>query len=261
MRDLDLLVRPEDAGRTVEALVVPRLCGCRKTGPDRPPPSRDVAAGEPSAVEIHTEALSRTARKSCPPPTYGGCNAVFNPTPRYFCCRSEWHFLHGLLHHEISDRGHFRKVLAVKPLWEFAMLAGEVARLARHQPPMAAAGKAGVLGSWIVQARKLYGRACRGRRGFTCGAGACGCDHRQRRAPTGSGRRALRSTGFASVFPRDSTWRYHIHPNDVSVATMFDTRVRAHRTCDRTPDRQAGRTGLCRAGRVRPLRVRPQAGP
>jgi hypothetical protein len=72
---------------------------------------------------------------------------------------TEWHLLDGLLNHQISDRGHVRRMLNVKPLWEFAMLASELPHqgwrsIADH---MAAKGQADVLASWITQAGRLFG--------------------------------------------------------------------------------------------------------
>jgi hypothetical protein len=71
----------------------------------------------------------------------------------------EWHLLHALIHHQVSDHGHARHVLALKPLWEFAMLGSELPdqgwqAIGAH---MTQAGQADVLADWIVQAAELLG--------------------------------------------------------------------------------------------------------
>jgi hypothetical protein len=243
MRDLDLLVRPEDAGRTVEALLSRGYAAAGKQDLlDHHLPEM-WRAGEPSAVEIHTEALSRTARKILPTADVWRLATRSSADGNaYLLLPSEWHLLHGLLHHQISDRGHFRKVLAVKPLWEFAMLAGEISPQGwqdiSHR--MAAAGKAGVLGSWIAQARELYGLApasgvvvspaARAHAAATI-ANAAAPDW-QRHARFTIDRLRF---GFSI---ETLAWRYHIDPNDVSLATMFrHVRFMAQRTRDRMLDR------------------------
>jgi hypothetical protein len=162
MRDLDLLVRPEDGERAMGALAAAGY----STDPRPTPIDQHLPEmwhpGSPSAVEIHTHALAFSARKIL------ATDEVWRRTIRsaaqqgsFFILPAEWHLLHALLNHQISDRGHARRMLAVKPLWEFAMLGSEVPdegwrAIANH---MAARGGADVLGSWIVQAARLYGLA------------------------------------------------------------------------------------------------------
>jgi Uncharacterised nucleotidyltransferase len=164
MRDIDVLVRPDEAGPAVEALTKAGYA----TDPKRPIPIDHHLpemghAAHPSAVEIHIEALAFSGRAIVPTSTIWQHGV--RPSGGdlgYIVLPSEWHLLHGLLHHQISDHGHARKLLAVKPLWEFAMLGGEVSRegwrtIADH---LAARGQADVLASFIVQAERLYGVAC-----------------------------------------------------------------------------------------------------
>jgi len=66
-----------------------------------------------------------------------------------------WQALHAMLHHQASDDGYDQHVLALKPLWEFACLAGSYsvadwASLAAHP------GIGDLLGSWCVQAEQVF---------------------------------------------------------------------------------------------------------
>jgi hypothetical protein len=160
MRDIDFLVQAEDAQRASGAL---EALGY-SVGPQNVPVRHHLPelwhSEFPSAVEIHTEALAFSSRSTL------RTDEVWRMGQRYstqlgsfILLPDEWHLLHGLLHHEISDRGHVRRILAVKPLWEFAMLGSELTgsewrSIAVH---MAGRGQADVLGSWITQAATLYG--------------------------------------------------------------------------------------------------------
>jgi hypothetical protein len=67
--------------------------------------------------------------------------------------------LHGLAHHQLADRGHARRMLAIKGLWEFSQVGGEITSQSWNQI-MAHAEKRGildVLSSWSIQANRLFG--------------------------------------------------------------------------------------------------------
>jgi hypothetical protein len=160
MRDIDLLVRADDVRPTVDALQAAGYAFEAEFVPvDHHLPELWLA-GCPSAVEIHTEALAFSARKIlATEEVWRRGRRVSTPGGTFFALPGEWHLLHGLLNHQISDRGHVRRILAVKPLWEFAMLGSGLSEqdwrsIAGH---MAASGHADVLGSWIVQATRLFG--------------------------------------------------------------------------------------------------------
>jgi hypothetical protein len=162
MRDIDLLVHKDDAPSAVAALAAEGYRFMEESVPlDQHLPELWLA-GRPSAIEIHTEALAFAARKLLATEDawrYGirrsidGCALLVLP--------EEWHLLHGLLNHQISDRGHVRHLLAVKALWEFAALGRGLPdegwrAIADH---LAARGRSDVLGSFVIQAARLFGLA------------------------------------------------------------------------------------------------------
>jgi hypothetical protein len=167
MRDIDLLARADDAqaafgtlereGYAAEAEFVPM---------DQHLPEL-WHAGRPSAVEIHTEALAFSARKAlATDEVWRHAARMSTDEGAFLVLPVEWHLLHGLLNHQLSDRGHARRLLAIKPLWEFAMLGSELSEQARCEQiwrsigdHLTARGQADVLGSWIVQAARLFGLA------------------------------------------------------------------------------------------------------
>lgn len=70
-----------------------------------------------------------------------------------------WHALHGLLHHQVQDRGHALRKLCVKGLWEWSMLARTFADddWIAIRTQMRAAGALDVLDSWSIQSCRLFG--------------------------------------------------------------------------------------------------------
>jgi Uncharacterised nucleotidyltransferase len=162
MRDIDLLVRTDDAPRTVATL---KAAGYRFEEGFVPLDQHLPelwANGRPSAVEIHTQALAFSARKVLTTEEIWrhGMHHSFD-NGRFLVLPQEWHLLHSLLSHQISDRGHIRCLLAIKALWEFAALGDRLSVPGWHSiaDHMAARGQADMLGSFIVQAAHLFGFA------------------------------------------------------------------------------------------------------
>jgi hypothetical protein len=162
MRDLDILVRPSEALRASQLLVSmgyeseseQTLAPFDRHLPELHLPNR---AG---CVELHTEALSFTAR-----PALKTDEIWMRAELRNFAGTSvrvlppEWHLLHGMLHHQISDHGHAMRLLAIKGLWEFAMVGSELSPEA-WEAIIAQARDRGcidVMTSWVVQANRLFG--------------------------------------------------------------------------------------------------------
>jgi len=159
MRDLDILVRAEQAERANTILL---SLGYR-ADPDPPPLDRHLPElnlpNRAGAVEIHTEALSFPARHAF------GTEEVFSRAEQrnhgggtFQVLPPEWHLLHGLLHHQLADRGHARRMLAIKGLWEFSRIGAEIsspgwsaiiAHAERRQI-------LDMLSSWAVQANRLF---------------------------------------------------------------------------------------------------------
>jgi hypothetical protein len=160
MRDLDILVAAS------EAETANRVLSSMGYRPDHDPPPLDRHLPElrlpdrSGTVEIHTEALAFSARHAltteevwtrAEPQTFAGTALQLLPP--------EWHLLQGMLHHQIADRGHARRLLAIKGLWEFAMVGSGVSPSAWHAI-IEHAEKRGildVLASWVVQANRLFG--------------------------------------------------------------------------------------------------------
>jgi len=163
MRDIDLLVRRDAAGRAADALTA------RGYAFETAPPPLDQHLpelshpGRPSAVELHTEGLSFSARgmlatdelwRRATGADWQGLRLLMLPP--------EWQLLHALMNHQVSDRGHARRLLAVRPLWELTMLGAELSEAAwRTVADHASASGAGdILASWLVQAQLLLGFPC-----------------------------------------------------------------------------------------------------
>jgi hypothetical protein len=160
MRDLDILVRPSEAQKANQIL---SSLGYRSDD-DPPPLDRHLPElhlpGRAGTVEIHTEALSFNARFAL------STDEVWRETETrnfsgatFVALASEWHLLHGLLHHQLADRSHARRMLALKGLWEFASAASDVSPLG-WRAIIAHAEQRQIftmLSSWTVQAHRLFG--------------------------------------------------------------------------------------------------------
>jgi hypothetical protein len=161
MRDIDILIQTEDGERAYAALVNAGYQR-RARGPELnhhhlPELWR---AGEPASLEIHTAVHSLEAHRvfSTEQAWRDACNAG---SPAFLVLPRRWQALHCMVHHQIADHGYSRRILAVKALWEWAMLAHDFARedWAAVVAHMRAAGAADELGSWLVQSQRLFGTA------------------------------------------------------------------------------------------------------
>jgi lauroyl/myristoyl acyltransferase len=112
------------------------------------------------AVEVHTAALAFSAWHALATEEIfdraelrGFAGVKLKVLPK------EWHLLHNLLHHQLADRGHARRLLAIKGLWEFSRLGGELTQ-ARWVAIIEHAEQRGfidLLSSWAIQANRLFG--------------------------------------------------------------------------------------------------------
>jgi hypothetical protein len=160
MRDIDLLVQPGETQKVISALRAAKYRFEEGFVPVDQHLPELWRVGRPSAVEIHTHALAFSARKFLyTTEVWQHAVPASDENVRFLVLPNEWQLLHCLLNHQIADRGHARRLLAVKPLWEFTMLGSEltsggwrtvVNHLAKH-------GQLDVLTSWIVQANNLFG--------------------------------------------------------------------------------------------------------
>jgi hypothetical protein len=160
MRDLDLLVRPEDGKGAFDALVAEGYGADPDFGPTDQHLPELWKSDCPSAVELHVDALAFSARAILPTADlWRHGRRSSDAHGAFLVLPDEWHLLHALIHHQVSDHGYARRVLALKPLWEFAMLGSELPdqgwqAIGAH---MTQAGQADVLADWIVQAVELFG--------------------------------------------------------------------------------------------------------
>ncbi len=157
-RDIDLLVRPEEAPRAFAQLLAagyragqPYMADYHHL-PDLQHPS------EPASVEIHTAALA-AGGESAMSTELAWRNASKNGGGSFYVLPVEWQALHCLLHHQLSDRGYTRRILALKPLWEWTMLTADWSRpqwqtMVSH---LRETDTLDLLGSWLVQAHRLFG--------------------------------------------------------------------------------------------------------
>jgi Uncharacterised nucleotidyltransferase len=159
MRDLDLLVGADDASRAHALLA---SLGYR-ADPNPPPLDRHLPElfmpGRAGTIEIHTDALSFPARYALTTDEVlrQAEERNFDGT-RYKVLPSHWHALHGLLHHQLSDRGHARRMLTVKGVWEFARASAELSPRAWDVIVAHAEERKilDMLSSWAVQANRLF---------------------------------------------------------------------------------------------------------
>jgi Uncharacterised nucleotidyltransferase len=157
-RDIDILLAPGDADRALALLIAE---GYRpgetymRNYHHLPDLERE---GEPASVEIHVAALSVTGQRAMST-DFVWRHAVKAADGSFFVLPAKWQALHCLLHHQLCDRGYARRILALKPLWEWTMLTRDCSRddwqdIAAH---MHAVGRSNLLDSWLVQALRLFG--------------------------------------------------------------------------------------------------------
>jgi hypothetical protein len=225
MRDIDLLAPPGQSERMIDVLATMGYAAITSDIPIDQHLPEVWRAGEPSVVEVHTEALAFSARKIlATDEVWRRAHRLSSDLGNLFVLPSEWHLLHGLLNHQISDHGYVRRVLAVKPLWEFAMLAGDVSEpgwraIADH---LTARRHADLLGSWIVQAEQLYGLAYPQGVDISAGARAhAAATLANAVAPEWLRRWRVLVNEVRFAFARETlAVRYKLDPADVSLMTM-----------------------------------------
>jgi hypothetical protein len=160
MRDLDILVHETEAAKANQILI---SLGYHADH-DPPPLDRHLPelkrAGRAGAIEIHTEALSFPARHAfTTAEVFERAELRSFAGVRFRALPPEWHLLHGLAHHQLADHGHARRLLAIKGLWEFSQVGGEITPQ-NWSVIIAHAEKRGIVdvfSSWSIQANRLFG--------------------------------------------------------------------------------------------------------
>jgi hypothetical protein len=224
MRDIDLLIDREKSAQAMRALIADGYVADQRPVPlDQHLPElwRD---GCPSAVELHIESLSFSARSYLPTDDLWQ-QAVRTSTAEgeVFILPLEGQLLYAILSRQVSDRHHAQRVLDLKSLWEFAMLARGVSEQGwnRLADDGARRGYADVLASTLLQAVQLFGAvmppaitvspAARAHAFATLGNAA---------APAWRRRLRFLADQLTFAFARETlAARYRIAPGDVGVAT------------------------------------------
>ena len=160
MADFDLLVPSGQAERAFAALEAE---GYRPVAGERfiPGFSHHLPTlehpHEPAPVELHVHSLVSAGERMMST-EHVWAQAITAGDRRCLVLPVRWHALHGLLHHQIQDRGHIQRSLNIRALWEWAMLAstftvGDWDVINAH---MQHAGASDALGSWRVQAQRIF---------------------------------------------------------------------------------------------------------
>jgi hypothetical protein len=156
MRDIDLLIRPEQAEAAIEALLCIGYLADAPSGLQSHHLPELRKADRHGVVELHTEALAPAGAKFMPtssawqaatPVAAAGASALILPPV--------WQALHAMLHHQASDDGYRQHILALKPLWEFSCLASRFS-VADWTALTARPEIAEFLASWCVQAERVF---------------------------------------------------------------------------------------------------------
>jgi hypothetical protein len=164
MADFDILLQPSNAERAFTLLKAQGYRQFPSAGFNYGPNfSHHLPAlqhpSQLAAVEIHTHALS-VAGQRIMSTQHVWARATKAGNGSFFVLPIGWHALHGLLHHQVQDRGHVQRALNIKALWEWTMLAREFTgddwdAIRAH---MREARAADVLDSWLMQSHRLFGR-------------------------------------------------------------------------------------------------------
>lgn len=160
MRDIDILVPTSEAPNANRIL---QSIGYR-SDLDPPPLDRHLPElrfpGRCGTIEIHMHALAFSARRM-----FTTEEVWARTEERAFAGGTlrvlpwEWHLFHGMLHHQVADRGYSRRLLAIKGLWEFTMVGNGLSPEAWNSVVDHASecGVIDVLASWASQANRLFG--------------------------------------------------------------------------------------------------------
>jgi hypothetical protein len=224
MRDIDLLIHPENSALAMRALIADGYIADQRPVPlDQHLPEL-WRGGCPSAVELHIESLSFSAR-SYLPTDHLWRQAVRTTTAEgeFFTLPIEGQLLYAVLSSQISDRYHAQRVLDLKSLWECAMLARDVSEQYWNKlaDDGARRGHADVLASALLQSAQLFGTALPSAMTVSPAARAHAFAAIENAAAP-EWRRRLRflSDQLTFAFARDTlAARYRIAPSDVGVGT------------------------------------------
>lgn len=161
MADFDILIQPGDIQSARTALAA---AGYRQAS-DQAAPYKSAHhlpplehPDHPKTLEIHVHPLTAAAA------TIMNTRQVWDKantaqSGAFLVLPPIWHAVHGLLHHQVQDRGHVLHKLCIKGLWEWSMLARAFTEddwnaVRAH---MQAARALDILDSWLLQSHRLFG--------------------------------------------------------------------------------------------------------
>jgi lauroyl/myristoyl acyltransferase len=160
MRDLDLLVHKFEADAAYQLLVSLGYWP-EKALPHHPHHLPELRLPRHAgAIEIHTEILEFSARHALSTEdVIDRAELQAFDDAKLKVLPLEWRLLHHLLHYQLVDRGHARRRLALKGLWEFSKLGGELSEPQWQNIIQHAVQRKflEMLSSWTVQAKLLFG--------------------------------------------------------------------------------------------------------
>lgn len=156
MRDIDLLIQPDDAVAAIAALTSIGYVADAPSGLQSHHLPELRLTGRHGLVELHTQALAPSGARFMPTSfVWQSATPVSLPGATGLILPPVWQALHALLHHQASDDGYNQRILALKPLWEFTCLASTFS--AGDWADLAAYPSIGdYLGSWCLQAERVF---------------------------------------------------------------------------------------------------------
>ena len=224
MRDIDLLVPAGKSATAMRALIDDGYIADQRPVPlDQHLPEL-WRGGCPSAVELHIESLSFAARRYLPTDDLWR-QAVRTTTAEgeFFTLPLDGQLLYAVLDRQMSDRHYAQRVLDLKSLWEFAMLARDVSEQDWNKlaDDGARRGYADVLASTFLQAVQLFGAALPPAITVSPAARAhASATLENATAPEWRRRLRALTDQLSFAFARDTlAARYHIAAGDVGVVT------------------------------------------
>lgn len=161
MADFDILIQPGDVQSASTALAaagyqqISDQAAAYKSAHHLPPLKHP---DHPKMLEIHVHPLTPAAAKML------STRDVWDKAKRghsqaFLVLPPVWHAVHGLLHHQVQDRGHAQRRLCIKGLWEWLMLARAFTEddWKAVKAHMRTARALDILDSWLLQSHWLFG--------------------------------------------------------------------------------------------------------
>ena len=156
MRDIDMLIMPEQAEAAIGALIRIGYVADAPSGLQSHHLPELRIPGRHGVVELHTEASAPSAARLMPS-SWIWQTAITMEVPggTVKVLPAVWQSMHAMLHHQVSDDGYNQCILALKPLWEFSSLATGFS-IEDWANIAARPGIADFLASWCLQSERVF---------------------------------------------------------------------------------------------------------